>query len=60
MDRFDAVTAVELIDPDQVIPCHYNTFPPIKADAQAFRQDVQQAGFSEVIVLEPGQSHTLR
>jgi L-ascorbate metabolism protein UlaG (beta-lactamase superfamily) len=60
MDRFDAVTAVELIAPQQVIPCHYNTFPPIQADAQAFKQDVQQAGFSEVIVLEPGQSHRLR
>jgi L-ascorbate metabolism protein UlaG (beta-lactamase superfamily) len=60
MDRFDAVTAVELINPDQVIPCHYNTFPPIEADAQAFKQDVQNAGFSEVIVLDPGQSHTVK
>jgi L-ascorbate metabolism protein UlaG (beta-lactamase superfamily) len=60
MDRFDAVTAVEMIDPQQVIPCHYNTFPPIEADAQAFKQDVQNAGFSEVVVLEPGESHKLR
>jgi L-ascorbate metabolism protein UlaG (beta-lactamase superfamily) len=60
MDRFDAVTAVELINPQQVIPCHYDTFPPIETDAQAFRQDVQQAGFSEVIVLDPGQSHTVK
>src|SRR4051794_8857760 len=29
MDRFDAVTAVELIGPAEVIPCHYDTFPPI-------------------------------
>jgi L-ascorbate metabolism protein UlaG (beta-lactamase superfamily) len=60
MDRFDAVTAVGMIEPQQVIPCHYNTFPPIEADAQAFKQDVQNAGFSEVVVLDPGQSHTLR
>jgi L-ascorbate metabolism protein UlaG (beta-lactamase superfamily) len=60
MDRFDAVTAVGFIEPQQVIPCHYNTFPPIEADAQAFKQDVQNAGFSEVVVLDPGQSHTLR
>jgi L-ascorbate metabolism protein UlaG (beta-lactamase superfamily) len=60
MDRFDAVTAVEFINPQQVIPCHYNTFPPIEADAQAYKQDVQQAGFSEVVVLDPGQSHTLK
>ena len=60
MDRYDAVTAVELINPQQVIPCHYNTFPPIEADAQAFKQDVQNAGFSEVLVLDPGDSHTVR
>jgi L-ascorbate metabolism protein UlaG (beta-lactamase superfamily) len=60
MDRYDAVTAVELINPSQVIPCHYDTFPPIEADAQAFKQDVQQAGFSEVVVLDPGQSHTVK
>jgi L-ascorbate metabolism protein UlaG (beta-lactamase superfamily) len=60
MDRYDAVTAVEMIDPQQVIPCHYNTFPPIETDAQAFKQDVQQAGFSEVVVLDPGQSHKVK
>jgi L-ascorbate metabolism protein UlaG (beta-lactamase superfamily) len=60
MDRFDAVTAVEFIQPQQVIPCHYNTFPPIEADAEAFKSDVQNAGFSEVIVLEPGGTHTLK
>jgi L-ascorbate metabolism protein UlaG (beta-lactamase superfamily) len=60
MDRFDAVTAVELIDPSEVIPCHYNTFPPIEADAEAFKKDVQDAGFSQVVVLEPGGSHTVK
>jgi L-ascorbate metabolism protein UlaG (beta-lactamase superfamily) len=60
MDRFDAVTAVEFIDPQQVIPCHYDTFPPIEADAEAFKSDVQNAGFSEVIVLEPGGTHTVK
>jgi L-ascorbate metabolism protein UlaG (beta-lactamase superfamily) len=60
MDRYDAVTAVEFIDPQQVIPCHYNTFPPIETDVQAFKEDVQNAGFSEVIVLEPGGTHTVK
>jgi L-ascorbate metabolism protein UlaG (beta-lactamase superfamily) len=60
MDRYDAVTAVELISPDQVIPCHYNTFPPIETDVQAFKSDVQNAGFSEVIVLDPGGTHRLK
>jgi L-ascorbate metabolism protein UlaG (beta-lactamase superfamily) len=60
MDRYDAVTAVELVQPFQVIPCHYDTFPPIETDAQAFKADVEHAGFAEVIVLEPGATHTVR
>ena len=60
MDRYDAVTAVELVNPFQTIPIHYGTFPPVETDAQAFKQDVQNAGFSEVLVLEPGDTHTLR
>ena len=43
MDRYDAVTAVEFIDPAEVIPCHYDTFPPIETDAEAFKSDVQNA-----------------
>ena len=60
MDRYDAVTAVGLIEPQQVIPCHYNTFPPIETDAQAFKSDVQNAGLSEVVVLDPGGTHTVK
>jgi L-ascorbate metabolism protein UlaG (beta-lactamase superfamily) len=60
MDRFDAVTAVEMINPQQVIPIHYGTFPPIETDAEAFKSDVQNAGFSEVLVLQPGDTHRVR
>ncbi len=38
---------------------HYGTFPPIETDVQGFKDDVQHAGFAEVIVLEPGQTHTV-
>jgi L-ascorbate metabolism protein UlaG (beta-lactamase superfamily) len=58
MDRHDAVQAARLIGAGQVIPCHYDTFPPIQTDAQAFKADVQAQGGSEVIVLEPGETHT--
>jgi L-ascorbate metabolism protein UlaG (beta-lactamase superfamily) len=58
MDRFDAVVAAELVGADQIIPCHYDTFPPVETDAQAFKADVQNAGYSEVVVLEPGGVHT--
>ena len=57
MDRFDAVTACHLVGADQVIPCHFDTFPLVETDVQAFKADVQQAGHAEVIVLEPGDTH---
>jgi len=60
MDRFDAVTACEFIGADEVIPIHYNTFPPIETDAQAFKTDVENATESKVVVLEPGDTHTVR
>jgi L-ascorbate metabolism protein UlaG (beta-lactamase superfamily) len=40
-----------------VIPCHYNTFPPIEQDAGAFKSDVESRTDSEVVVLEPGDTH---
>ncbi|MCW3003911.1 MAG: metal-dependent hydrolase [Conexibacter sp.] len=59
MDRFDAVAAAALVKADQIIPAHYDTFPPIETDVQAFKTDVQNAGYGQVIVLEPGQAHEL-
>jgi L-ascorbate metabolism protein UlaG (beta-lactamase superfamily) len=58
MDRWDAVEAVNLIGPRQVIPCHYDTFPPIETDAEAFKADVENATAAEVFVLAPGEAHT--
>jgi len=59
MDRFDGVVAAELLKADQIIPCHYGTFPPIETDIQAYKADVQNAGHAEVVVLEPGDTHAL-
>ncbi len=60
MDRIDAVTAVEFVRPRQVIPCHFNTFPPIETDAEAFKSEVEDGGFAEqVVVLDPGGTHQL-
>jgi L-ascorbate metabolism protein UlaG (beta-lactamase superfamily) len=58
MDRIDAVTAAEFIGARQIIPCHYGTFPPIETDADAFKSEVETSTASEVIVLEPGGTHT--
>ena len=58
MDRHEAVDAVQLIGPKTVIPCHFNTFPPIETDAQAFQSDVETSTGSSVVVLEPGETHS--
>jgi L-ascorbate metabolism protein UlaG (beta-lactamase superfamily) len=58
MDRHDAVDAADFVGAKTIIPCHYNTFPPIETDAGAFQSDVQKALDATVVVLEPGQSHT--
>jgi L-ascorbate metabolism protein UlaG (beta-lactamase superfamily) len=59
MDRTDAVDAAELVGAKTVIPCHYNTFPPIETDAQAFKSGVESATQSSVVLLDPGQSHSV-
>ncbi|HYM58310.1 MAG TPA: metal-dependent hydrolase [Solirubrobacteraceae bacterium] len=58
MDRFDAVTAVEFVDPEVVIPIHYDTFPPIETDAQAFKSDVESQTGASCVVLAPGETHS--
>jgi L-ascorbate metabolism protein UlaG (beta-lactamase superfamily) len=59
MDRIDAVEAARLVGAAEVIPCHYDTFPPIETDAGAFKEEVEAAGSSRVVVLAPGETHTL-
>jgi L-ascorbate metabolism protein UlaG (beta-lactamase superfamily) len=57
MDRHDAVEAARLVGARTVIPCHYDTFPPIETDAQAFKSDVESGTSSQVVVLAPGETH---
>ena len=58
MDRIDAVTAAEFVGARQIIPCHFGTFPPIETDVEQFKADVESSTASEVIVLEPGETHS--
>ena len=51
----DALRAVKMIRPKLVIPMHYDTFPPIAQDADAFAAAVEAAGF-KAKVLRPGES----
>jgi L-ascorbate metabolism protein UlaG (beta-lactamase superfamily) len=58
MDRHDAVVAADLIGAATVIPIHYNTFPAIETDVEAFKADVESRTSSKVVVLEPGATHS--
>jgi L-ascorbate metabolism protein UlaG (beta-lactamase superfamily) len=59
MDRHDAVVAAQMIGARTVIPCHYNTFPPIETDDGAFKSDVESQTDSSVVILQPGETHTV-
>jgi len=54
----DAVYAVELLKPRIALPMHFNTFPPITVDPDAFRRGVEDGG-RRARVLEPGESWTV-
>ena len=58
MDRHDAVEAAALVGADVVIPCHYDTFPAIESDADAFKVDVEAMTSSSVVILQPGETHS--
>lgn len=51
----DAARAAEMIRPRVVIPCHYDTWPPIEQDTEAFRALVEPR--SDVVVLASGEAH---
>ncbi len=52
----DALRAVKLIEPKQVIPIHYDTFDVIKQDPQAFARRVESETSARAVVLKPGDS----
>ena len=58
MGPADALRAVKMIRPKLVVPMHYNTFPPIQQDPDAFAASVQAAGFAAK-VLSPGEKIVL-
>ena len=44
MNRSEAADLAATIEPDLVVPIHYNTFPDLEADSRAFAADVAAAG----------------
>ena len=52
----DALRAVKLIEPKQVVPIHYDTFDIIKQDPHAWAERVQKETATKVTVMTPGES----
>jgi L-ascorbate metabolism protein UlaG (beta-lactamase superfamily) len=59
MDRHDAAVAAEYIAAGTVIPMHYNTFPPIETDAEAFKSEVESKTSSRAVILNPGDTYSV-
>ncbi len=56
----DALRAVKMLQPKNVIPIHYNTWDLIAQDAQAWANRVEKETGAKVHVLKPGESFTLK
>jgi L-ascorbate metabolism protein UlaG (beta-lactamase superfamily) len=52
----DALRAVKLVKPKMVVPCHYNTWPPIEQDPNAWAKRVEAETDAKAHVLAPGGS----
>ena len=50
----DALRAVKLIEPTQVIPIHYDTFEVIRQDPHAWARQVENETSAKVVVMKPG------
>lgn len=50
----DALRAVKLIEPNLVVPIHYDTFDIIKQDPRAWAEKVEKETSAKAVVLKPG------
>ncbi len=54
-----SLEAISFLNPDRVLPCHYNTWPPIQQDAAAWAERVRLHTSAEPVVLQPGEKISL-
>lgn len=52
----DSIEATKLTNPKMVTPAHYNTWPPIEQDAEAWAEKIEAETNSTPKVLKPGES----
>ena len=56
MGPADSLEAIKLIEPDKVLPAHYDTWPPIEQDVQQWAKSVEDTTQAIPVVLKPGES----
>jgi L-ascorbate metabolism protein UlaG (beta-lactamase superfamily) len=58
MGPYEAAIAAEWINPDIIIPMHYNTYPVIEQNPLEYSDMVRKSNRKvEVVILEPGESY---
>ncbi len=55
----DSIEAIKMLNPKRVAPSHYNTWPPIEQDANAWAVHVKSETTAEPSVVKPGESFSL-
>lgn len=53
----EASIAASWIEPEVIIPMHYNTFPVIEQDPHRFKKLVEMSTDTKVAILKPGESY---
>lgn len=52
----DSLTAIDFLKPKQVIPCHFNTWPPIEQDVNAWAKDVETKTSCQPLLMKVGEA----
>ncbi len=55
----DSVAATNLINPNIVLPSHYNTWPPIEQNAEQWSERIRSKTKAKPEVLSPGETFTI-
>jgi L-ascorbate metabolism protein UlaG (beta-lactamase superfamily) len=55
----DAARAISFLKPRLAVPCHFNTFPPIRQNPAEFKAAVESTSGARCLILEPGASTEL-
>ena len=60
MGPADSIRAIKLLEPRAVMPIHYDTFPPIRQDVQAWGEQVKGETAALPVILKVGEWHEVR